>query len=657
MDLLITEKNLRRFLKTKASLETITTSLSESGPTVDRVHQVGDENLLEIEVITNRIDCASVFGIAREANTILKQKKIATQLTNDPYQTPEIVNHQTQKINLSIEERDLVHRFLAVTIDDISIKGSTDDIQKNLELVNQRAINNLVDITNLTTILYGIPSHVFDKDKLDLTKLTIRSAKVGESLTLLDDSTIKLQDKDLIIEDGSGNLIDLCCVMGGRHAIVDEHTKNILLIIPVCDAKRVRQTSLFHQKRTIASQIFEKKPDVSLTKHVFNIIAKQIMQTCGGHLSSSLLDINNTKQKDKHIKLDLNWLSNFIGQEIPQSQVVEILEGLGMTTSLSKDGKLLVSIPSFRLDDLNNQEDLAEEIARIYGYQNIAPQFPELKTASQNTESIFKCEEEIRDILSTLGYYEVINSSLISQTQIENSKQNPKLNLKLKNALSEDLEYMRSNLAINAIQNHSNNRGQLTDNSFFEMGNVYSQHIDRIVEKPMLCLSTTKSILDLKSTLNKLFGLLKFSSQLSLKTNAENLPFLNLNNTIGIFSGDTQIGYLAEVSSFTSSKFLLSKTISLAEIDLKTLVSITPLVSYTPTPDFPDIIDDINIKSAMPLGQIHRILQNSKLVSKIIYLDSFQNKHTFRLHFNAKTKNLTQEEVNQIKNQLLESFK
>ncbi len=657
MDILVKQKDLRYFLKTDADLETIVNGLTQSGPTVDRVKDIDEDKLLEIEVITNRIDCASVFGVAREANAILSQKGIASKLQNNPYEKSAISNHQTQKVNLTIEDNTNVSRFLAVTIDGVHVKPSPENIQKTLEAIGQRSINNLVDLTNISTYLYGYPSHIFDKDKLDLKQLTLRSAKEDESIKLLDDCKINLQAGDLIIEDGSGNLVDLCCVMGGKHAVVDDHTKNILLIIPTCKPSQVRKTSLAHQKRTLASQIFEKSPDSAFSPFAFNLLAQEIITTTNAHFSSAILDINNHIRQENQVELNFNWLNNFVGQEIPKKEVVSILKTLSFDCNESETtgASILVSVPSFRTDDINNQEDLAEEIARIYGYHNISPKFPELSSPSQPNDPIFEFEKKIRRILSARGYTETLNSSLVSQKQIENLGQSPDQYLKLKNALSEDLMYMRTNLAISALQNHKNNKGQLNSPNFFEMGNVYADSSPRPTETQYLCLSAL-NILDLKETLNRLFGILHLTNQITLKPIPVSPAYTNPINTIGLFVVDELIGYLGVTNTQTTLKNQLKSPIAIAEINLQAISKLTPNTTYQPDSIYPEFIEDINITSDNVLSDIYETVSIMPLVSKLTYLNSYKNKHTFRVHFCANDRNLTQKEIDEIKSEITKKF-
>ena len=658
MDLLITEKSLRKFLDTPANIETIANALSESGPTVDRLHKLTDDNLLEIEVITNRIDCASVFGIAREANAILTQRKIDSKLKSDPYNEPIISSHQPYKINIKLENPEDVRQFLAICIDNVHVKSSDIESQNLLNSVKQRPINNLVDITNIYTLLYGIPSHIFDKDKLDMSQLSLRNARDNEKITLLDNTSLKLKSEDLIIEDGSGRIVDLCGVMGGQIAEVDNHTKNLLLIIPFCNPKKIRKTSLYHQKRTLASQIFEKSPDVSLSPHVFSLLVKQIIKSTGGHVSSQLTNIQNTNISKKTVELDHRWLEKFSGSVIKKDQVTKILHNLGFECIPKDNNSFSVEIPSFRFDDINTKEDLAEEIIRIFGYKNITEVFPPLKHPPVLTDDIFSLEKNIRQILSTLGYSEVINSSLISKNQIENCNLEIASHAYLKNYLSEDLKYLRTSLVPSALQNHTNNQGKgFTPIRFFEIANIYTQKNNQIVEVPHLIISSNENMLSLKSDFQKLFNFLHFAEIINFSTKEKLEKYLDPKQAISIVANKTLIGTIGQILPKIQDAFNIDKTVSIIEINLNLLSNLNPSVNYKPLSQYPDIIEDINIDSLKDLGDIYQAIRNSSsLVYKVKYIESYKNKHTFRIHFRSYNKNITQQDTAKIKSIIQQSF-
>ena len=318
-----------------------------------------------------------------------------------------------------------------------------------------------------------------------------------------------------------------------------------------------------------------------------------------------------------------------------------------------------VIVPEFRHEDINNKEDLAEEVARIYGYHNIKPVFPVLKSGGVSNGSIFNLERKVRNILSTLSYNEVINVSLISQKQIIDCDLKIDDHLQLKNALSEDLKYMRISLVPNAIQNHRNNIGfsQLCL-SFFEMGNIYFvENKNQINETPHLVLSNNSGLLKLKDDLNKLFSFLNLSSHVSLEETTSQPAYFDQVNTAKIVINDIDVGFIGEIKHQTITNFNLDKPVFICELNLEQLNCIKPKITYQPISIYPAVLEDINIQSDLSLGEIYStIKKTSDLIYKIDYLNSFKNKHTFRLHFISQARNITQEETATIKQKILKSF-
>ncbi|EKD94068.1 MAG: Phenylalanyl-tRNA synthetase, beta subunit, partial [uncultured bacterium] len=259
MDIKIPHSLLLNYLDTKATPAEIAKALTLCGPSVDRLTKVGDDVIYETEIITNRIDSVSAFGLAREAAAILPQFGHQAKLINNPYEEKHLsvgVEHdQPLPLNIQILDQSLVHRFSALVLDNLNVKPSPNLLQHQLESAGIRSLNNLVDITNYLTLSLGQPVHIFDYDKLSEHLLKLRSSKKGETVTTLDHKTHLLRGGDIVIEDGSGKIIDLCGIMGGLFSEIDEHTKRAVLFVQTYDSKKIRSTSLYTQERTLAAQI------------------------------------------------------------------------------------------------------------------------------------------------------------------------------------------------------------------------------------------------------------------------------------------------------------------------------------------------------------------------------------------------------------------
>lgn len=662
MDIKITENSLRLFLKTKVAIEDIVEQLCECGPTVDRFYKKDGDTILEIEIITNRVDSASVFGIAREANAILNQNQLVAKIQNNPYShKPQNFTSQTSLLNFSVENQKLVKRFTAIAINNITVKPSPKKTLDFLEKTGQRPINNLVDATNEATLLYGLPSHVFDKDKLSLQKLLIREAKLNEKITTLDNSQLNLNPGDLVIEDGQGRLVDLCGVMGGQVAEVDEHTKNIILIVPIYNPQKIRQTSLAHQKRTLAAQIYEKGPDSDLCLPVLDLLTKAILERAGGNVSSKVLDINHSQTISKNISLDLTWLNSFAGQDLQSQDIVSILTNLGFINTKITNQTLTTTVPNFRSIDISNREDLAEEIIRIYGYYKIPATLPPLSQPPVPTSSIFALERKLKTILADNGFNEVYNNSLISQSLIKTCLLSPQDHLKLINCLSEDLEYLRTSLTPSALQNHVNNKGNTEGPlKLFELSNVYLPTTPSNLPNEISTLNFSSNIglLEIKSVLEKLFIQLNYPNYNFVQPSKQPLKYFDSQNSADIFVNNQIVGQIGEVKASVQREFNLSKTISIVELNLISLNTIAPTLAFQPISEYPNLLEDITITSTSPIGEIIKIIKSlSSDIKKIRYKESFQNNHTFEITLGSNVKNLTQQDSDLVRSKILRLFR
>lgn len=349
MDIKLPHSLLKEFLDTSAKPEQIAKSLSLCGPTVDQITSYKNDYLYHIEVITNRIDSASAFGIAREAAAILPQFKYKAKIKNDPYQLNLKQLGDLPKnspLNLQILDNSLIPRFTAITLTNTQVKPSPKPVQDWLNLSGLRPLNNVVDITNELTLKYGQPVHAFDLDKIANQQLILRESKKGESITTLDGRVHHLQGGDIVIQDGSGRLIDLCGIMGGQFSAIDSNTKNVLLFVQTYEPKHIRKTSLYTQERTLAAQIFEKRPDPELVLPTLIAGVKLLEQRANATISSNLIDLYPDPTKTKTINLDLNWLNQFAGINLKPTQVSSILKKLGFTSKSITSQVLRVTVPS-----------------------------------------------------------------------------------------------------------------------------------------------------------------------------------------------------------------------------------------------------------------------------------------------------------------------
>jgi phenylalanyl-tRNA synthetase beta chain len=659
MDIKLTDSALRHFLETSLSPVDLAQKISLCGPTFDRLHQIGNDFVYDIEVITNRVDTASAQGIAREAVAILKQMSLSAGMKNDPYlETIDLYPNLGKTFSFEIDQ-NLVSHFVAVSLDHIQVKESPQATKTLLELCDERPINNIVDITNELTLLYGMPCHIFDLDKLGAQKLTIRESRAGEMVKTLDDQNNKLKGGDIVIEDGAGRLVDLCGIMGGQIAEVDEHTKNILLIVPVYQAAKIRRSSLYLQKRTLASQIYEKQPDPNLCLPVLTQAIELFQNRAGAQVSSAVFDFNPYPLAPKTIDLDTAWLNRFIGVSIPQNTVMAILHDLGFQTTVKSTSHLDCLVPSWRYQDINLKEDLAEEVARVYGYYRLPPVLPCVNLSPESRNILLSTETKIKTFLSDQGFNEIYNSSLISEDLVKRSKLSPDSHLKLKNALSEDYQYLRISLVPSILQNIKDNQGK-TDEPYylFELSNIYLKTKEKLPDEyARLVIATTIDYRHAKGLVESLLLHLNIPD-INFKASHNQPVYFHDSQTAHIYSGSQNLGYFGFVKPSVLHDYDITTDPIIAEIDMPSLAAnISSQYTYRPISEFPEVSESLTISSDLPLGDIiEKISVANPLVHRVIYTQSYKNKHTFKIYFVSHEKNLTQNEVNLVKEKINHLF-
>ena len=401
MDIKLPHTLLSDYLTTKTSPKEIARCLSLCGPTVDHLHQNKQNTVYDIEIINNRIDSASAVGIAREAVAILPQFKHSAKLKNDPYNLKLSSLGKlpsSAPVKLVVKDKGILTRFACIALKDVTIKPSDIKTQNLLKSSGLRPLNNVIDISNEITLRLGQPVHVFDLDKIKGKKMVIRYSRSGEKIATLDGKTHLLKGKDIIIEDGEGRLIDLCGIMGGSLSEVDTKTKNVLYCIQSYQPQAIRRTSIYLQQRTLASQIFEKNPDPNIALPALIKGTQMLQERTGATISSNLLDYYPKPLKKKTVTIDLNWLNRFVGIIIPRRQIISILKALGFTVK-QKSSSLICQVPSWRHQDINLKQDLAEEITRIYGYFRLPSNLPPTQLKSSTQEFLLYWETQAKKII------------------------------------------------------------------------------------------------------------------------------------------------------------------------------------------------------------------------------------------------------------------
>ena len=364
---------------------------------VEEVKKRGKDYVLNIDVLPNRgHDCLSHWGVAREISAILDRDL-------EPLKRKRLKKEKGEigLINLKIKCPKLVPRYSAIVAEGVKVGPSPKWLKEKIESVGLRSINNIVDLTNYVMLEIGQPLHAFDYDKIQGHQMILRESKKGERLVTLDNSSHTLDRGMLVIED-KNRLIDLVGIMGGKLTQVDSKTKNIVLQAGNFDRQTIYKAVRKLSHRTEASNIYSQGIDPNLTISTLERAYFLLTKLNGGKIVQ-IIDFYPKKVQPKKIKLDYRYLVKLLGVKIERKEVKEILKRLGFQIIKEKHPILTVEVPTFRLD-VSLQEDLIEEIGRIYGYEKIPSTFPVVSLIPPKRNLEIFWENMTKDILKELGF-------------------------------------------------------------------------------------------------------------------------------------------------------------------------------------------------------------------------------------------------------------
>lgn len=669
MNILIPDSWLHEYLKTKASAKQIAESLTLCSQSVEKITKIDGDFVYEIEITTNRSDCLSVYGIARELAVILP--RFGTKAKLKPINEEKLVIPKIEKslpLKVKIGKNSLCPRFTAIIFDNINLKSSPKIIQERLKKSGIRPLNNVVDISNYLMLELGQPMHTFDYDKIKGAKMILRESAGGEKLTTLDGQIRPLPDGSIIIEDGQGRIIDLCGIMGGKNSAVDENTKKVLLFVQTYNPMKIRTTCQKLGFRTEASSRFEKGVDpegvISAMKKAISLFEKN----CGARVASNLIDIYPNPPKTKIITLTQEKLNLVLGILFNFKEARKILESLGFETQLKANHcQLTAKVPHWRNEDIAITEDLVEEVARIYGYHNLPAVLPTGKIPTTFKNQVFDWEDKIKDLLKYSGFVETVNYSLVSTSLLEKIGYRPDNCLKINNPLTEDWVYLRPSLIPSILPVINLNQPQEANIKIFEMANIYLPQANNELpqEIPTLTAAVTgQSYPQLKGVLEKLLN------ELGIK-NAEYIPYALQKTLYGkifwpgrvaeIVVKNTSLGVIGEVKPVLNLNFGIKEPVVIVDLDLQELTKLAnSFKKYHPIPKFPATNEDLSfvVSPKTPVGDlIKSIKSTSTKITNVELFDSYKNVRSFRITYQSQNKTLTGKEVEIIRKKIIEKIK
>lgn len=666
MNIIVPHSWLRDYLETSATPQEIGRCLSLCGPSVEKIVKTADDWLYHLEITTNRPDCFSVSGLAREAAAILPQFQIPAKFINDPYnlQPKKITPASFLPLQIKIQNFALCPRFTAVVLENIRIKPSPFFVQKRLQMVGIRSLNNVIDVSNYLMVAFGQPVHTFDYDQILQNKIILREAQKGEKVITLDDQLRILKGGDIVIEDGSGRLIDLCGIMGAQNSAINENTKRVLLFVQTYKPSHIRKTSLNLPLRTEAAVRFEKGVDPQLVLPTIYQGIQWLKEWAGAKVASQIFDLYSHPYQPQSVQLNLQFLQQQLGVNISQSEVKKILTSLGFQINqgpTTKVQRLEVVIPSWRFPDVLLPQDLVEEVARLYGYHRLPSHLMTTALPQDQLNPQFLWEEKVKSALKHWSFTEVISFSLQSENLIRQCRLDPKFLLRLKNPLSEELSFLRSSLLPSLLSIVSQNQANFPQIKIFELGHLYLPQKNELPQERLMLtgiISSPKKSLFLKAKgiAEALFSEVNLT-QLEYKNVSDPSPLYHPTEVAAIYTHKKLLGFVAEIHPAILNSLGITHSVAAFEINFNLLSELSNnQKTYQPIPQFPAITEDLCFLTP-PQTKVSQLLQlikaSSSLIKNVTLIDQFDQQKTFRLSYQHSQRNLKNEEVKVIRQNLL----
>lgn len=667
---------LKDLVKTDLSPQEAAENLTKVGLAVEGIHPHEDDFVFDIDLTSNRGDCLSHLGVARELSAV----------TNSELRITDYESSETGDQNLvTIQDSDLCHRFTARIIRNVKIAPSPDWLVKRLEAIGQRSINNVADITNYVMHELGNPMHAFDLNKLAEQRIIVRRAKAGEKMQTLDEAERVFTEDMLLICDAE-KPIAVGGVMGGLASSISDETTDVLLEVAYFKRDSIRQTSRKLGLTTEAAYRFERGVDIENLIRASNRATELILQYAGGE-AGEFVDVYPNKHQETSAGIVYERVKGLTGLEVPPEEVNRILEKLGFQTKEQNINSIIVSVPTWR-HDISIEEDLVEEVARHVGYDQIAEELPPSSAAGEYQPNEPR-KKALRQALANLGFDEAISYSFIKAETDETFELIPNLiaeNVEekfvtLQDSIIEGAVRMRPTLLtglLDAVRTNFNH--QRRDVRLFELGKVFatSANEDGLPKEQELfsLIVTGGEVLEDKSMTARELDFYDAKGALETAMNAINLPSLDYKaadikhlrkgQAAEIsFHGKT-VGTIGRINDEISASYKFRQPVFVAEIDLQTLLTEKQqAVFYKPLPKFPAIVRDVSllVKRTISFAEIIQTIkaQDFELCRNVSFVDVYEGKGmlddersvTIRLEYRSFERTLTEPEVEEIHSKIL----
>ncbi|WP_252238110.1 phenylalanine--tRNA ligase subunit beta [Clostridium sp. VAP51] len=624
--------------------------------------------ILDFEITSNRPDCLSIVGMARETAAALRT---TYKMPNLEYKVSGNGNVESE-LNVEVKD-DLCLRYMARKVKNVKVKPSPGWMQERLLEAGIRPIDNIVDITNFVMLELGQPMHAYDAREISTNKIVVERAESGEKFTTLDEVERELDDSMLCIKDDN-KIVGLAGIMGGLNSEIKEDTTEVIFESANFDGTNIRVNSKKLNLRSEASGRFEKDIDPNLAKLAIDRACALICELGAGEVIEGTIDIYNKKKEPGKVIVDSNWVNKFLGTNLSKEEMKKCLDSVDLFTEIDGDN-LNVTAPTFRID-IAIKEDIAEEIARIHGYDVIPATIFSVATSREPKYRNRLLDDKVVMLATGSGLNQSISYSFVSPRVFDkiNVPEDSELRnvVKIKNPLGEDYSVMRTTTIPSMMEclgrNYSRNNDYVR---LFEMAKIYIKNEDETkipTERNILTIGMYGDCdyLDLKGAVENIIDGLGIKNS-KYERESENVSY-HPGKTAKLVIGKNVVGTLGEVHLDVTENYGIDVPCFIAELNLDALYESADMDrKYKALPKFPAVTRDIAllVEDSILVQEIEECIRKAggNLVEKVQLFDIYKGKQipdgkksiAYAIAYRAD-KTLTDKEVNKVHDKILRSL-
>ncbi len=634
---------------------------------VDAVQVLGLHDVVfEYEITSNRVDCYSVVGLAREAAATFR-KKFHPPVVKETGNQEDIHDYLT----VEVENTELCPRYCARMVKNIKLAPSPEWMQRRLAASGIRPINNLVDITNYVMEEYGQPMHAYDYDQIGGHKIVVKCAKDGDEFQTLDGQLRKLDNTVLMIHDGEKE-VGIAGIMGGENSKITDDVKTMVLEAACFDGTNIRLSSKKVGLRTDASGKFEKGLDPNNAEAAIHRACQLVEELGAGEVVGGILDIYPKKRQPVRVKFDADQINNLLGTKIDAEDMKTYFRMLEL--DFDEETQEVIA-PTFR-QDLNCLADIAEEVARFYGYDNIPTTLPSGEATTGKLSYKLRIEEIAREVAEFSGFSQSMTYSFESPKVFDRLllPQDDKLRevVTILNPLGEDFSIMRTsplNGLLTSLSTNYNRRNK--DVKLYELANIYLPKALPLTELPDERMQFTLGMYGegdfytMKGVVEELFDKLGMVRKVHYDPACQH-PYLHPGRKADIVYEKQVVGYLGELHPEVADNYKLGERTYVAVLDMPSVIPFADFDrKYTGIAKYPAVTRDISmvVPKEILVGQIEDILaqRGGKMLESYQLFDIYEGSQilagyksvAYSITFRAKDHTLTDEEVNAVMKKIL----